>query len=236
MAMWAVFYLLAFITASSISPSESNKEGDALYALRRAVKDPGNVLQSWDPTLVDPCTWFHVTCDSDNRVTRLDLGNAKLTGILVPELGKLEHLQYLELYMNSLEGHIPELGGLKSLVSLDLFHNNLTGQIPPSLSKLSNLKFLRLNNNRLTGRIPRALTKLESLKILYECIKQQPLWHYPNIRFVLQVLRRKFCKQPSAGRTRAYRICSLRQRILQLKIQEADYIVIESLNLYFRGI
>ncbi|GAB2220363.1 hypothetical protein Drorol1_Dr00008010 [Drosera rotundifolia] len=167
MAMWAVFYLLAFITASSISPSESNKEGDALYALRRAVKDPGNVLQSWDPTLVDPCTWFHVTCDSDNRVTRLDLGNAKLTGSLVPELGKLEHLQYLELYMNSLEGHIPEeLGGLKSLVSLDLFHNNLTGQIPPSLSKLSNLKFLRLNNNRLTGRIPRALTKLESLKIL----------------------------------------------------------------------
>ena len=45
--------------------------GDALYALRRSVKDPDNVLQSWDPTLVDPCTWFHVTCDSDNRVTRL---------------------------------------------------------------------------------------------------------------------------------------------------------------------
>lgn len=46
-------------------------KGDALYALRRAVDDPENVLQSWDPTLVDPCTWFHVTCDADNRVTRL---------------------------------------------------------------------------------------------------------------------------------------------------------------------
>ncbi|KAJ0721043.1 putative non-specific serine/threonine protein kinase [Helianthus annuus] len=69
--------------------------GDALYALRRSVKDPTNVLQSWDPTLVDPCTWFHVTCDSDNRVTRLDLGNAKLSGNLVPDLGKLERLQYL---------------------------------------------------------------------------------------------------------------------------------------------
>ncbi|KAJ0717812.1 putative transferase [Helianthus annuus] len=63
--------------------------------MRRSVKDPTNVLQSWDPTLVDPCTWFHVTCDSENRVTRLDLGNAKLSGNLVPDLGKLERLQYL---------------------------------------------------------------------------------------------------------------------------------------------
>ncbi|OVA09633.1 Leucine-rich repeat [Macleaya cordata] len=140
---------------------------DALYALRRAVKDPGNVLQSWDPTLVNPCTWFHVTCDRDNRVTRLDLGNAKLSGNLVPELGKLERLQYLELYKNQLVGHIPkEVGGLKSLVSLDLYHNNLTGSIPPSLSRLSHLKFLRLNGNRLTGRIPRDLTKLQNLKNL----------------------------------------------------------------------
>ncbi|GAB4839723.1 Leucine-rich repeat protein 1 [Ancistrocladus abbreviatus] len=167
MEISAIFYVVVVLLSTYPPSSESNLEGDALYALRRAVRDPGNVLQSWDPTLVDPCTWFHVTCDSDNRVTRLDLGNAKLSGNLVPELGKLERLQYLELYMNNLEGHIPEeLGGLKSLVSLDLFHNNLTGPIPPTLSKLSNLKFLRLNNNRLTGRIPRELTKLGSLKIL----------------------------------------------------------------------
>ncbi|CAL5357859.1 unnamed protein product [Camellia sinensis] len=145
----------------------ANEEGDALYALRRAVKDPNNVLHSWDPTLVDPCTWFHVTCDSANRVTRLDLGNAKLSGNLVPELGKLQHLQYLELYMNNLVGPIPkEVGGLKSLLSLDLYHNNLTGPIPSSLSTLSNLRFLRLNSNRLTGRIPRELSKLGNLKIL----------------------------------------------------------------------
>ncbi|KAL9246605.1 hypothetical protein vseg_020121 [Gypsophila vaccaria] len=152
-----------------LSPSftSSNLEGDALYALRRAVIDPAHVLQSWDPTLVDPCTWFHVTCDHLNRVTRLDLGNAKLSGKLIPELGKLERLQYLELYTNNFVGNIPkELGGLKSLVSLDLFHNNLTAPIPSSLSKLSNLKFLRLNDNKLTGRIPRELTKLPNLKIL----------------------------------------------------------------------
>ncbi|KAG9136817.1 hypothetical protein Leryth_004566 [Lithospermum erythrorhizon] len=110
-------------------PTYANMEGDALFALRMSVHDPDNVLYSWDPTLVDPCTWFHVTCDADNRVTRLDLGNAKISGKLVPD-------------------------------------NNLTGSIPPSLSKLSNIRFLRLNGNKLTGRIPRELTKLGNLKIL----------------------------------------------------------------------
>ncbi|KAK9120171.1 hypothetical protein Scep_018264 [Stephania cephalantha] len=166
MAFWALFVLVIAATLLQ-GHAHANREGDALYALRRALKDPDNVLQSWDPTLVNPCTWFHVTCDKDNRVTRLDLGNAKLHGRLVPDLGRLERLQYLELYRNNLVGHIPkELGELKNLLSLDLYNNNLTGSIPPTLSKLTNLRFLRLNGNNLSGRIPRELTKLRSLKSL----------------------------------------------------------------------
>ncbi|XP_062110734.1 leucine-rich repeat protein 1-like [Humulus lupulus] len=167
MAILAILAAVLALSSWPLVPTNANVEGDALYALRRAVKDPNNVLESWDPTLVDPCTWFHVTCDNDGRVTRLDLGNANISGSLVGELGKLERLQYLELYMNALMGPIPkELGGLKSLVSLDLYHNNLSGSIPSSLSNLSNLKFLRLNGNRLSGKIPRQLTKLGNLKIL----------------------------------------------------------------------
>ncbi|XP_061367647.1 leucine-rich repeat protein 1-like [Gastrolobium bilobum] len=159
----SIFLLLSDLFAVA----SANSEGDALYAFRRAVKDPNNVLQSWDPTLVDPCTWFHVTCDDDKRVIRLDLGHAKLSGHLVPELGRLHRLQFLELYKNDLVGPIPkEIGDLKNLVSLGLYHNNLTGSIPPTLSNLSNIKFLRLNSNKLTGRIPRKLTKLPNLKIL----------------------------------------------------------------------
>ncbi|CAL5344653.1 unnamed protein product [Camellia sinensis] len=104
-----------------------NSEGDALYTLRRKLSDPDNVLQSWDPNLVNPCTWFHITCNQDNRVTRVDLGNSNLSGHLVPELGKLEHLQYLELYKNNIQGTIPvELGNLRSLISLDLYNNNIS--------------------------------------------------------------------------------------------------------------
>ncbi|CAL5377756.1 unnamed protein product [Camellia sinensis] len=108
--------------------------GDALNMLKTNLVDPNNVLQSWDATLATPCTWFHVTCNSENSVTRVDLGNANLSGQLVPELGQLLNLQYLELYSNNIRGQIPiELGNLTSLVSLDLFSNNLSSIIPDTL-------------------------------------------------------------------------------------------------------
>ncbi|XP_074320723.1 leucine-rich repeat protein 1 [Silene latifolia] len=145
----------------------ANSEGDALFALKKSLIDPDHVLESWDPNLVNPCTYFHITCNSDNHVTRIDLGNTNLSGHLVPDLGKLEHLQYLELYKNNIQGTIPrELGKLKNLISLDLYNNNITGSIPAELGKLKSLVFLRLNNNQLTGRIPRELSKAPSLKVV----------------------------------------------------------------------
>ncbi|XP_042393194.1 leucine-rich repeat protein 1-like [Zingiber officinale] len=158
--------LLVLLFAASPA-SCSNSEGEALHAWRARLADPTNVLQSWDPTLVNPCTWFHVTCDPQNRVIRLDLGNSNISGPIGPELGRLEHLQYLELYRNNLKGKIsPELGNLKSLISMDLYGNQLQGEIPKSFAQLKSLRFLRLNNNKLSGSIPRELVALPNLKIL----------------------------------------------------------------------
>ncbi|XP_027068081.1 uncharacterized protein [Coffea arabica] len=159
--------IIAVIASWNPSAVTANSEGDALYSLRRSLFDPDNVLQSWDPNLVNPCTWFHVTCNQDNHVTRVDLGNSNLSGHLVLDLGKLEHLQYLELYKNNIQGSIPvELGNLRSLISLDLYNNNLTGVVPHSLGKLKSLVFLRLNDNHLTGPIPRSLAGISSLKVV----------------------------------------------------------------------
>ncbi|CAL4964138.1 unnamed protein product [Urochloa decumbens] len=134
---WAAATVLVVAAAAVLSPasvaSASNAEGDALYALRRSLADPRGVLQSWDPTLVNPCTWFHVTCNRDNRVTRVDLGNSNLSGSLVPELGHLEHLQYLRLNDNRLTGPVPrELTKISSLKVIDVSNNDLCGTIPTS--------------------------------------------------------------------------------------------------------
>ncbi|XP_051138544.1 leucine-rich repeat protein 2-like [Andrographis paniculata] len=163
MGLWPSLFFFLFFFSPSLA---TNSEGNALHALRTRLSDPMNVLQSWDPTLVNPCTWFHVTCDSDNHVVRLDLGNANVSGTLGPELGELKHLQYLELYKNNIGGKIPkELGALEKLNSMDLYGNKLEGEIPKSFANLKSLRFLRLNDNKLTGSIPRELTTLSNLKV-----------------------------------------------------------------------
>ncbi|XP_010926235.1 LRR receptor kinase BAK1 [Elaeis guineensis] len=164
MAPWFLWLILVFHPLARVL---ANMEGDALHDLRTNLNDPNNVLQSWDPTLVNPCTWFHVTCNNDNSVIRVDLGNAQLSGTLVPQLGLLKNLQYLELYSNNISGTIPsDLGNLTNLVSLDLYLNNFTGGIPDSLGKLTKLRFLRLNNNSLSGPIPPSLTNITALQVL----------------------------------------------------------------------
>ncbi|GAU40113.1 hypothetical protein TSUD_389630 [Trifolium subterraneum] len=138
---WFLFW--AILVFDLVFKASSNVEGDALNALKSSLSDPNNVLQSWDATLVNPCTWFHVTCNGDNSVTRV------------------------ELYSNNITGKIPEeLGNLTNLVSLDLYLNNLSGNIPTTLGNLQKLRFLRLNNNTLTGHIPVLLTNVSSLQVL----------------------------------------------------------------------
>ncbi|KAJ6733488.1 SOMATIC EMBRYOGENESIS RECEPTOR KINASE 1 [Salix koriyanagi] len=161
--LWMILVLL-ILPFSRIS---ANMEGDALHNLRINLRDPNNVLQSWDPTLVNPCTWFHVTCNNDNSVIRVDLGNAALSGQLVPQVGQLKNLQYLELYGNNISGPIPsDLGNLTNLVSLDLYLNSFSGLIPNTLGKLMKLRFLRLNNNSLSGSIPLSLINITALQVL----------------------------------------------------------------------
>ncbi|KAI5588038.1 hypothetical protein POPTR_005G083300v4 [Populus trichocarpa] len=161
--LWMI--LVVFILP--FSRISANMEGDALRNLRVNLQDPNNVLQSWDPTLVNPCTWFHVTCNNDNSVIRVDLGNAALSGQLVPQVGQLKNLQYLELYGNNISGPIPsDLGNLTNLVSLDLYLNSFSGPIPDALGKLTKLRFLRLNNNSLSGSIPLSLTNITALQVL----------------------------------------------------------------------
>ncbi|XP_059597188.1 BRASSINOSTEROID INSENSITIVE 1-associated receptor kinase 1 isoform X2 [Vitis vinifera] len=130
-------------------------EGDALYALKSSLVDPKDVLQSWDTSSGNPCIWFHVTCNGDGNVIRVDLGNGSLSGQLDSRVGQLTKLEYLRLNNNILMGTIPmSLTAVSSLEILDLSNNKLTGDIPVngSFSLFTPISF---GNNRLSNNSPK---------------------------------------------------------------------------------
>ncbi|ETR73624.1 MAG: leucine-rich repeat-containing protein [Candidatus Magnetoglobus multicellularis str. Araruama] len=109
------------------------------------------------------CSWFGITCESDN-VIRISLSNNKLSGTIPAELGQLTLLHDLFLNENQLTGNIPaELAQLSKLQYLFLENNMLTGNIPAAFGQLSDLNSLWLQNNRLTGNIPKELGQLSNL-------------------------------------------------------------------------
>ncbi|CAM8892253.1 unnamed protein product [Rhodiola kirilowii] len=150
-----------------VALASGSADVDNLIALKQSLSDPDHNLDSWDPNMVDPCTWLHITCNDDNRVIRVDLPGQNLGGVIAPQLGNLDTLQYLELFKNNIQGTIPpELGNLSNLLSLDLYNNQISGTIPPSLGNLKQLLFLRLSDNPLTGTIPPEVSSLPNLREL----------------------------------------------------------------------
>ncbi|KAL7584641.1 hypothetical protein Lser_V15G46053 [Lactuca serriola] len=136
-----------------------NAEVDALNALKTQLQDPNNVLQSWNITQVNPCGWSYITCNTEKRVTQMNLMN------LVKSLSKTNTV--LHLYSNNFSGRIPdEIGNLTNLLGLELYLNRLEGAIPDTLGNLQKLRFLRLGNNSLTGTIPYSLTTIVSLQLI----------------------------------------------------------------------
>ncbi|GAY32742.1 hypothetical protein CUMW_286590, partial [Citrus unshiu] len=86
-------------------------------------------------------------------------------------IGRLNHLIYLDLSRNNLNGSIPlEIGNLKVLHVVDLSYNNLAGPIPDllphQLGDLGNLDSLLLSSNNLIGPIPSTLGHLTNLTYL----------------------------------------------------------------------
>ncbi|ONM62895.1 BRASSINOSTEROID INSENSITIVE 1-associated receptor kinase 1 [Zea mays] len=134
-----------------------NTEGDILYKQRATWKDPNDVLVSWDPTLANPCTWVHITCNNDNSVIRVMLYGNNLTGPIPESLGNLTSLERLELQRNALSGAIPSsLGNIKTLQFMKLNANMLTGTVPLEVLSLviaGNLTELNIANNDLAGTV-----------------------------------------------------------------------------------
>ncbi|KAK4373185.1 hypothetical protein RND71_008569 [Anisodus tanguticus] len=162
-----VLTLMLESSFASLSPTGINYEVVALTEIKKALHDPYNVLENWDVTSVDPCSWRMVTCSSDGYVSALVLPSQSLSGTLSPGIGNLTKLQSVLLQNNAIYGPIPDLvGNLEKLQTLDLSNNKFDAEIPASFGDLKNLNYLRLNNNSLTGSIPQSLSNIGGLALV----------------------------------------------------------------------
>ncbi|KAJ3223428.1 hypothetical protein HK099_001152 [Clydaea vesicula] len=132
------------------------------------------ILVSWLPTVfnkTDCCSSAvnlipgtagllkHISCDSNGRVTSLNIGTpywkTVLTNTALPkELGALNMLEYFALTDSNITGTIPEeYGNWKNLLGFYVFNNSLTGNIPNSFKNLRLLNEIDLTENKLSGQI-----------------------------------------------------------------------------------
>lgn len=129
---------------NSITVVNGEEDLDALIALYNAT-DGENWSTTWDLTQGYD-TWFGITTDDQNKVTRINLPNNNLVGTIPSELADLDALRDLVISNNEISGVIPQsLTTLELISTLDVANNKLSGDIP--LLNLSRLSFFALNDN-----------------------------------------------------------------------------------------
>ena len=95
------------------------------------------------------CTWAGITCNSEKRVTDVDMEDNGLVGELSTGLGALLDMKSFNAKNNAMTGPIPpSLLGIKGINVVDLSDNSFYGSIPP-ISRT--LQTLILERNNLSG-------------------------------------------------------------------------------------
>jgi hypothetical protein len=102
------------------------------------------------------------------KLDELNLNYNELTGTIPKELYKLQHVRFLKVARNNLEGSLAsEIGNSTRLVELEMGDNSFTGTLPTEMVEMKYLELLSINNNRFNGTIPAFLGRMQHLSILY---------------------------------------------------------------------
>ncbi|KAK6144093.1 hypothetical protein DH2020_020913 [Rehmannia glutinosa] len=186
-----IFFMASFKLSFCIGNSSSNTiiacpeiEKQALVSFKQSLKDPSNLLSSWNNNgKVNCCKWKGVFCNNlTGHVIELHLQN--ISGIINPSLLNLNHLKYLDLSQNQFnETMIPSfIGSLTSLEYLNLSFAGFYGKIPHTIGNLSNLHTLVLEDSNSESLEVDSLewlsrlSKLEHLNMNYVNLSKAANW------------------------------------------------------------
>ncbi|KAL2940087.1 Receptor protein kinase TMK1 [Bienertia sinuspersici] len=159
-ALQMIIVVLSLLAVST-TPQATSPDAAAMQQLKKNLKLPASV--DWSSS--DPCQWQNIGCDSDSRVTRIQLKSLGISGSLSASVSNLTNLQVLELMNNGLSGPLPSLKGLSSLQTINI-HSNQFSSIPKDFfDGLTSLQEVYLDNNHFnTWSIPEGLKGASSLK------------------------------------------------------------------------
>lgn len=129
---------------------------ETLIELRDALA--GNAFLNWSVhRALDEWDGVTVSSGSTKNVSKIELNDLGLDGVIPPGISDMTGLEELALSGNNLRGEIPsELRNLTSLRRLLLDGNQLSGEISPELAVLKNLEEIKLSGNNLSGCMPEA--------------------------------------------------------------------------------
>lgn len=170
-----LFLSLLILAASSVSSSDSDKS--ALLQFKASLSDPYGALSNWVPTGSSHCSWDGVTCDSNSRVSALNItgggrgegGNscARIAQFPLCGFGIRRNCYYGSDNVVKLVGSIsPEVAKLTELRVLSLPFNELSGEIPVEVWGMEKLEVLDLEGNDITGSLPSRFGGLKGLRVL----------------------------------------------------------------------
>jgi len=129
------------------------------------------------------CSWFGISCADNDTVSEINLQSNRLSGEIPPEIalaGIGNKISHLNLSGNHIGGTLWAVGKLTHLEVLDLGANDFTGTIPLEIANLSKLKSLQLQGNSLSGDMPPEICSLTDgilEELIADCDSSDPFSH-----------------------------------------------------------
>ncbi|EAY81349.1 hypothetical protein OsI_36521 [Oryza sativa Indica Group] len=174
---WTTFSKATDLVISSNNISGSLPANMETMSLERLYLG-SNQITGVIPILPPNLTWLEIqnnmlsgsvaskTFGSAPQLVFMDLSSNNIKGHIPGSICELQHLQYLNLANNHLEGEFPQCIGMTELQHFILNNNSLSGKVPSFLKGCKQLKYLDLSQNKFHGRLPSWIGNFSEVQIL----------------------------------------------------------------------
>jgi hypothetical protein len=140
------------LTTCNDADKERLRQRFAYLALVFSTGKGGQVL--WFSN-VDECLWMGVGCNSNKRITSLELDTRTLSGSLPMDIGLWTNLVRFDINENAVAGSLPStIGRWSSLNFFSVSDNRMIGTVPVGVANWTSIQSAAFDLNAFSGTMP----------------------------------------------------------------------------------